>query len=788
MARRGPRVFATPKGVPRARRSTDAILLVSAIAGLAALSLAEAPPSGFGQSVTTFLTSFPDLLDTFWQASVDLLSLLALVLLAASIVTRRGGLARDLVLAAVVAIGVFAIVARWTSGSWPDLWAAFDHIEPPPLFPSMHLAVPAAAVITASPHLARPFRRVGRWSIAVAMFAVAALGATSPVGALAALLIATIAAATVHLVFGSCGGRPGLDDVRSALAELGVDTTHVGAADRQPAGLFLVHARDAAGDPLIVKVYGRDAHDSALMSTLWRNVWYREAGSPLRLGRRQQVEHEAFLTLLAAQGGVLTDRVVTAGATGDDDAVLVLRPAGDTLVDAAAGSLSPRLGDLWSLVERVRAAGITHGRIDDSTLLLVDGQLGLRDFRGATVAPTDVQHRTDEVQTYVTSVLEADKHEAAAAALEALGDDGVEAMLPYLQPAALTPRQRSRLRSDGIDLDELRDAAAAVAGTTAPDLQQLRRVTLRSVIAILLPALVLVALVSAASGLDVEQLWEELQDATWWLVAVGFAVGQLPRVTQAMSTLGASPVPLALGPVYALQLAISYINIAIPTAAARIAVNIRFFQRHGVPAGSAIAVGALDGFSGFVVQAFLLIVLLLFTSTSLDLDLDSGTASTAARLLGLVLIVAVVAIAAVVVVPRLRHFVLRWGRRLLTEALSALRGLRSPRRIALLLGGNLASELLFALTLGTMAMAMGTSVGLGELLLINISVSLLSGVIPVPGGIGVTEGGLTLGLVRAGMSEEAAFAAVILYRLATFYVPPIWGFFALRWLERNKHL
>jgi uncharacterized membrane protein YbhN (UPF0104 family) len=29
---------------------------------------------------------------------------------------------------------------------------------------------------------------------------------------------------------------------------------------------------------------------------------------------------------------------------------------------------------------------------------------------------------------------------------------------------------------------------------------------------------------------------------------------------------------------------------------------------------------------------------------------------------------------------------------------------------------------------------------------------------------------------------------VILYRLATFYLPPIWGFFAFRWLEKNKYL
>ena len=38
------------------------------------------------------------------------------------------------------------------------------------------------------------------------------------------------------------------------------------------------------------------------------------------------------------------------------------------------------------------------------------------------------------------------------------------------------------------------------------------------------------------------------------------------------------------------------------------------------------------------------------------------------------------------------------------------------------------------------------------------------------------------------MPETTAFAAVIFYRLASFYVPPIWGFFALRWLEKNKHL
>jgi glycosyltransferase 2 family protein len=106
----------------------------------------------------------------------------------------------------------------------------------------------------------------------------------------------------------------------------------------------------------------------------------------------------------------------------------------------------------------------------------------------------------------------------------------------------------------------------------------------------------------------------------------------------------------------------------------------------------------------------------------------------------------------------------------------------------MLVGGNLASELLFASALGTFVLALGHPVGVGELLLVNISVALLAGLVPVPGGIGVSEGGLTYGLINVGVPEESAFAAVMLYRLATFYLPPIWGYMSFRWLQRNGHL
>jgi uncharacterized membrane protein YbhN (UPF0104 family) len=279
-----------------------------------------------------------------------------------------------------------------------------------------------------------------------------------------------------------------------------------------------------------------------------------------------------------------------------------------------------------------------------------------------------------------------------------------------------------------------------------------------------LPALAVMAVLSALAGLDADEAADLFGDASWWLLAVAAVVCQAPRLFQAVSTLGAAPVPLPLGPVYALQLAVSYVNLAIPSAADRIAVTIRFFQRHGVGPGQALAAGALDSVAGFVVQISLLVGLLTFTSASLDLDVGQA-ASSAAPILDVVVAVAAVAVLVVVAVHPLRTFVVGWTRRLVREALAALRRLRSPRRVAMLVGGNLGSEVLVAAALALFATALGYPIGLAEALVINVGVSLFSGIMPVPGGIGVAEGALTFGLVHLGLPQEVALATALAYRV-----------------------
>lgn len=800
--RRGVRLFTSAEDQPRARRATDVILLTISFVGLVFVGLVAVPEPGFSRAVTAFLGALPEALTGMWQVLADAPTVWALVVLVAAFTRNRVKVGRDMILAILVSIVLWLLLGRVVTGAWPEMRSLFGDVKPPPAFPSARLGVPAALLITASPHLVRPARRLGYTIIALGSIAHVALGASSTIGVSAALLSAAGAAAIVHLIVGSSAGRPSLDDVRFALADLKVDITELGAADRQDAGLFSVTARGADGSDLIVKLYGRDAHDAALVSTAWRTIWLRQAGSPVGFGRLRQVEHEALMTLLAAQAGIASDAIVTAGAAAGNDAVLVLRRSGTPLVEFgrvsagvdapntvfAGADARPRLRELWQLLATLHDNGIAHGELDADHLIVDhNGRLGLVNFRGATVAPTAAQLRSDDAQLFVTSIGLVGREHALAGLVEHRSVEDIEAMLPFLQPTALTADQRRMMKVLDLDLDALRAEVAEASGVDAPPVIQMRRFTLGSVMRVAMPALAVVVLLSAIAGFDLEAFLDSLQDAAWWLVVIGFVVAQLPRLTQAVSTLGSAPIPLPLGPVYALQLAISYVNLAVPTAASRIAVNVRFFQRQGVPPSTAVATGALDGVSGFIVQALLLGSLLLFTGLSLDVDL-SGPAAAAVRIAWMLLAVLAVTAVVVLVVPRLRRYVVDVVRTTIREAFGVLRGLRSPRRLAMLFGGNLASELLFALALGVIVQAFGYSLGLHELLFINLTVSLLAGLVPVPGGVGVTEGGLIFGLTSFGVPQETAFAAVMLYRLSTFYTPPIWGFFSLRWLERKRYL
>src|SRR4029079_13002440 len=104
----------------------------------------------------------------------------------------------------------------------------------------------------------------------------------------------------------------------------------------------------------------------------------------------------------------------------------------------------------------------------------------------------------------------------------------------------------------------------------------------------------------------------------------------------------------------------------------------------------------------------------------------------------------------VLAVPRIRA-------RVIPGARDALRGLWSVARVRgkrlEVFGGGVASEVLYAVALGATCLAYGAHLDLGQLIFVNTSAAVLSGLVPVPGGIGAAEAALSAGLIAMGVDE-----------------------------------
>jgi len=782
------RLYSSTRHRPRARRATDVLLATGGALGIAGLVASADPPSAFEQALIDLGASLPSFLGIVWQVLAGLLLVWAVLLVLMSFARLRLDLARDLLLASVGAtVLATAIDDAFLIGRSTPIWEALLSTGPPTESVSVRLAAVVAATVVASPHITRPFRATSRWLVLTGAASLVVLSATTPSGAVIGVLCGSVAAAIVHLLLGSAAGQPSLPEVVDALRELGIETGGLSEAHRQTAGVFLVDTADAEARPLLVKVYGRDAWDSQLLAKAWRTLWYRDTDA-LTLTRLQQAEHEAFVTLLAERAGVPVDHVVKAGRSASNDALIVLRDPGSampTLVDHPRRT--PLLEQVWDAVLGLQAAGIVHRDLGPRRFRLDGDTVRVSGFERATVSPTGDQIHSDAAQLIVTSALLGGTDATLDVARERLGADGLAAVIPYLQIAALGPNLRGEVRSAGLDLDDLRAATATAAEADEPAMANLRRVSRSTLFQAALLSAGAYFLISALSGIDFSEVWDQLQDATWGILVIALLFGQSPRFSQAESTRGACPRPVAYGPLVLLQFSISFINLVLPSTAARVAVNIRFFQRQGIPPASAVSIGVIDSVGGFAVQLMILASVLLFGWGNVDLHLpDDSTLGHGNILTVLVAAATVVVLAGLIglAFPGVRHRIVERVKPWIHEVRETVGSLRSPTKVLQVLGGNLGAELLFALTLALVLNAFHAPIPLGTLLVINVCVSLFAGLMPVPGGIGVTEGALITGLSAAGIDQATAFAATICYRMITFYLPPIWGAACFHRLER----
>jgi putative heme transporter len=272
------------------------------------------------------------------------------------------------------------------------------------------------------------------------------------------------------------------------------------------------------------------------------------------------------------------------------------------------------------------------------------------------------------------------------------------------------------------------------------------------------------------------------------MIAVGAVVASYCCSAVALSAAAGRPLPF--GRTLLVQFAAAAANRVTPGGVGGMAVNARYLRAQELSSGT---VGTALSLSAMAHIAVASIGVFVMGPTVTKLPIVHSLL--AARVHGLpviapVIVVVPLSIAGLVRAARRR---VRADGRVLSAVLDARRALstaiRQPKRLALLLAATAAVKAtnLLALLAATWAFD-------GDIADWRIAVVYLVGVpiaeaVPTPGGVGAVDAVLVASLARVGSSTAGAvIAAVIVFRLLTFWAPILPGIISASLLQRQHAL
>ena len=269
-----------------------------------------------------------------------------------------------------------------------------------------------------------------------------------------------------------------------------------------------------------------------------------------------------------------------------------------------------------------------------------------------------------------------------------------------------------------------------------------------------------------------------------WAGAV-FLAAALTYVGATIGLIGAVPERLPFRPVLVAQVASAFANRITPARIGGMATNVRFLQRRSIPASVAISAVGLNNLAGFVIHATLLTLFGIVAGASHAIDLPLPSATTTAIVVGVVILLSSLLMA------------FPFGRKLLTAYLipaiktawvAITEIATSPGKLARLFAGCALVTLSYTAGMLVSLRAFGANLPIATATFVYLAGAAVASAAPTPGGVGATEAALVAAYTAVGVDAGVAFAAVLLFRLMTYWLPILPGYLALLAMQRSGAL
>ncbi len=277
---------------------------------------------------------------------------------------------------------------------------------------------------------------------------------------------------------------------------------------------------------------------------------------------------------------------------------------------------------------------------------------------------------------------------------------------------------------------------------------------------------------------QLQQGLQALRSGRWSFLVLTLVTSGLVFVCGAWTVRSSVSSPPRWQPAIVTQIAASFASAITPGGLGWIAVTRSSLQKAGTGDDEAAAATGLNMAITATSHIALLLILAPFLSA---LKLPAIPVPSGRIAIDITVIVAI-ALGVLVWVARSR-------RRLLEPALAILRQvptvLRDPRRSVSMALGAVCQNVAYTLALLAALSAFGASVNPLGLLVVYMVSATVASISPTPGGLGAMEAALVAGITRLGVPGGEAVAAVLSFRVATFWLPMPVGAWMLRVSRRS---
>ncbi|MEO6501549.1 MAG: lysylphosphatidylglycerol synthase transmembrane domain-containing protein [Jatrophihabitantaceae bacterium] len=620
------------------------------------------------------------------------------------------------------------------------------------------------------------------WLIAVtALYVVSVFTSTraSLLSLLLSMVVGAFVGISVRHLAGSVNKRPDARQIVDALAERGIvlrrleRTAPAEQEHRSYLGL------DSDGRQLRVHVLDRDLIASGAVYNAYRLMRIRtEIASSPALSLERVAEHRSLLAMAAAATGVAMPRLLAGVRCGGDAIALVYeRVDGSPLLEPT----DRQLDEVWAGVLKLHRSRITHRGLQAANLLVEPGGAVLLPIpQDGTAFATDLRINLDRVELLISTVKLVGVQRAVRSARGVLSDDELASIVAVLQPIALSRQTREAIRDDPELIEAVRDEIEGQTHQHPPELARVERVRPRTIISVVAVIVAGYLIVGQLGSVDLVTV---LAGARWEWLPLVLAASAASYLAAALSLTGYVGEKLSFARTVLAQLAASFAGFVTPPAVGGLMVNVRYLRKAGLrAAGAATSVGMAQVVNG---ASHVVLLIAFAAATGVSTRHDVPVPGWAFGALGALAVLVSVMLA----VPAARRWLLARLLPPLQEALPRLLNLvTSPVKLtqgvlgALLLNGSYIAALWFSV------LAFDGQASLAQVAVVYLAGAAIGSVAPTPGGLGAVEVALSTGLAAAGMSSAAAISAVLLYRLATFWLPVPAGWLAMRWLLRREAL